>query len=124
MLGIRNIKGVVLDFWVGSPLFFSCDKTFVIEGEMDKFAWFMPQSSVSEAQKMHITEVNNLSSINFNEGHFAFSPQIGCTADELINYLNDKVIDSHKGRVTIICSDLETYERFFAAFQKNFPENI
>ena len=124
MLGIRKIKGVVLDFWVGSPLFFF----LVIKHVLSKERWInllgLCRSSVSEAQKMHITEVTNLSSINFHEGHFAFSPQIGCTADELINFLKDKVIDSHKGRVTIICSDLETYERYFAAFQKNFPENI
>ncbi len=123
MLGIRHIQGVALDFWVGAPPFFSCDRSFVFKGDLKKFEDFKPQTVIPDSQLMNTEEVESLSQIPFGQGHLAFSPLSGVPINELFDFIESSIIGVHTGRVTIIFPDVETHDHYFAEVARRFPEN-
>lgn len=124
MLGIRHIDGVALDFWVGAPPFFYCDRSYVFKGDMEKFSDFQPQTEVKQENLMMLTEVSDLSEIKFGSGHVAFSPMTGMDPGLLYDFIEEKIIGSHKGRVTVIFPTIDVYESYFLLLEKRFPENL
>ena len=122
MLGTRHIKGVVLDFWVGAPPYFHCDRCYVFQGESSRFEGFDPQSPVAPENLMTITEISLLTEIRLGEGHIAFAPQKSMAPEELFDFLEGSVISHHEGRVTVIFPDLETHNKFFEHMNVRFPE--
>ena len=124
MLGIRHIDGVALDFWVGAPRFFSCDRSYVFKGDLDKFSDFIPQTEVKEENLMKVTQITDLSEITVGEGHLAFSPVTGMAPNELFDFIESKILGSHKGRVTVIFPTIEIHDPFFEELGKRFPEDL
>lgn len=122
MLGTRHIKGVVLDFWVGAPPYFYCDKCYVFKGEQSRFEGFDPQSPVLPENLMPITDILNLEDIQLGSGHIAFAPQASMQPEALFDFLEMNVVPKHQGRVTVIFPDLETHNTFFEHMNTRFPE--
>ena len=122
MLGIRRIGGIALDFWVGAPEFFHCDKSYVFRNDMGKFSGFATQTLVKAENLMLITEIDDLSEISLNKGHIACSPESKFTAKRFFDFIEFKVIGNNKGRITVILPSVEDHDLYFQELGVRFPE--